>query len=216
MKEYPKIETLLDRDEKTFKVIPGKWRTPEFEYLATNLWTFTEKVDGTNIRVMWNGRTVGLLGHPVLTFGGKTNDAQIPPFLLKRLGELFAAELMVKTFPDSIGSIICLYGEGYGARIQKGGGLYKSDGVDFVLFDVWIDGWWLERKNVEDVASKLDVKCVPIVREGTLLDAIRIVQSGFTSTWGDFKAEGLVVFPKTMLFTRKGARVIGKIKPKDF
>jgi len=51
MKEYHKIETLLDRDEK-FKVIQGKWRLPEFEYLQDNQWMFTEKVDGTNIRIM--------------------------------------------------------------------------------------------------------------------------------------------------------------------
>jgi len=40
-------------------------------------------------------------------------------------------------------------------KIQKGGGNYIADGVDFVLFDVWINGIWLERENVEDIAEKL-------------------------------------------------------------
>lgn len=54
MIEYPKIETLFDRDEVTHKVIVGKWRLPEFEYLQNNNWSFTEKIDGTNVRVMWD------------------------------------------------------------------------------------------------------------------------------------------------------------------
>lgn len=27
----------------------------EFDYLKDNTWIFTEKVDGTNIRIMWDG-----------------------------------------------------------------------------------------------------------------------------------------------------------------
>ena len=44
-------------------------------------WEFTEKVDGTNIRVHWDGHTV--------EFGGRTDKAQIPKPLLERLETLF-------------------------------------------------------------------------------------------------------------------------------
>ena len=34
--------------------------------------------------------------------------------------------------------------------------------------------------------------------------------------WGDFIAEGIVARPKVTLFTRKGERLITKIKHRDF
>lgn len=204
MKEYHKIETLLDRDEK-FKVIEGKWRLPEFEYLKDCQWEFTEKVDGTNIRIMWeNGK---------LTFGGKTDNAQMPTFLMGRLQSLFSEAKFAEVFPDGIA---CLFGEGYGAKIQKGGGNYNPAGCDFVLFDVKVGEWWLARKDVADVASKFGITVVPTIGIGTLSEAINKTKVGFNSQWGNFQAEGIVVRPTVELFMRSGQRLIGKIKAKDF
>lgn len=205
MKEYHKIETLLDRDEK-FKVIKWNWRLPGFKYLKNNEWLWTEKIDGTNIRVMW----VPEVG---IKFGGKTDNAQIPPFLIKRLEELFTNDKLRQIFPDAS---VCLYGEGYGARIQKGGGNYIPNGVDFILIDVKIGDWWLERENIEDIAGKLGIKVVPIIGKGNLIAAIEETQKGCYSTFGQFIAEGIVVRPSVDLFTRKGERLLGKIKTKDF
>jgi hypothetical protein len=111
-----------------------------------------------------------------------------------------------------------LYGEGYGARIQKGGGNYKPDGVDFVLFDVQVGDWWLRREDAEDVDANLGLRVVPIVGGGTLHQAAEWVgeRGGFTSQWGDFLAEGLVLRPTVELKTRSGQRIITKIKAKDF
>lgn len=205
MKEYPKIETLLNRDEKTFKVKLGEWRLSEFEYLKDNQWEFTEKVDGTNIRVMWDGL--------MRKWGGKSDNAQIPAFLITKLEELFPEPKLAEIFGQES---VCLYGEGYGARIQKGGGNYKSDGVDFVLFDVKVGDWWLQRKDVADVAQKLSISVVPTIGQGTLGQAIERTIVGFTSQWGKFNAEGIVVRPTTELQTRSGHRIIGKIKYRDF
>jgi len=204
MKEYHKIETLLDRDEK-FKVIKDKWRLPEFQYLRNNDWLWTEKIDGTNIRVMWMPE-VGI------KFAGKTDNAQMPPFLLNKLQDLFTKEKMQTVFPDAH---VCLYGEGFGAKIQSGG-KYIPNGCDFILFDVKVEEWWLERLNIEDIATKLDIKIVPIVGTGTLNDAIEKTRCGFNSVFGSFQAEGLVVRPPVTLFTRKGEKLLGKIKEKDF
>jgi len=204
MKEYHKIETLLNRDEKTFKVKLYEWRLSEFEYLKDCQWFFTEKVDGTNIRVMWTGSKV--------EFGGKTDNAQIPATLVVKLQELFPVSKFQGVFPDPI----CLYGEGYGAKIQKGGGNYIPTGVDFVLFDIKIGDWWLQRKDIDDIAQKLGVKIVPTIGAGTLFQAIETTQRGFNSQWGNFGAEGIVVRPSVELNTRSGHRIIGKIKTKDF
>lgn len=209
MEKYPKIETLLNRDMQTFGVIDGAWRLPEFEYLRDNVWVFTEKIDGTNIRVGWQPKENG---EYELRFGGRTDNAQIPTFLLNHLQDLFSEFDWGADFPDGV----VLYGEGYGAKIQKGGGNYISNGVDFALFDVKIGEWWLRRDDVEGVASKLGIKCVPIVDEGILREAIRVVQNGLGSTYGDFPMEGLVVKPAVDLYARSGRRLVGKIKREDF
>jgi hypothetical protein len=216
MKEYHKIQTIFKRDmtQKKAPLILGEYSLPEFEYLKDNLWVFTEKVDGTCIRVMWDGEKV--------TFGGKTDNAQMPVFLLYKLQELFEGDEkryhFVKQFGVSADDPVqvCLYGEGYGARIQKGGGNYIPDGVSFVLFDVKIGEWWLQRADIEEIAHTFDLKIVPVIGEGTLSDAVEFAKKGFPSQWGDFLAEGIVLRPKTELRTRAGHRIITKIKHRDF
>lgn len=217
MNEYHKIQTVFKRDMATKHktLLEGQWALPEFEYLANNRWTFTEKVDGTNIRVMLpdyreEGKQFGV------TFGGKTDRAQIPATLVRRLEERFhddeARVKLAEIFPEGNA---CLYGEGYGAKIKKGGGNYRQD-QDFVLFDVRVGEWWLQRPDVEDVAAKLGIDVAPVIGEGTLYDAIAWAKRGIHSTWGDFKAEGIVARPKTELFSRSGHRLITKIKCRDF
>jgi len=203
MNPYHKIKTVWERDpDNKFKtLIEGKWSAPEFKYLADLSWVFTEKVDGTNIRL-----SIG----EVNVIGGRTDNAQIPTFLLKTLNDI-GDKAKTTDLP-----LMTLYGEGYGARIQKGGGNYISDGVDFVLFDVRCGNVWLERENVQDIAGKLDIKVVPIIGVGTLNEAIRITREGFNSTWGPFPAEGLVMRPTIELLDRQSKRIIGKIKTKDF
>lgn len=208
MIEYHKIQSVYMRDpatkHRTF--ITGEWAMPEFGYLANNEWIWTEKVDGTNIRVRSYADRV--------EFGGRTDDAQIPTFLLSRLQSMFQAELFREKLPE-VGEII-LFGEGYGAKIQKGGGNYKADGCDFVLFDVMVGGMYLERANVEDIADKLGIRAVPIVGKGTLAEGIEATKAGLLSTWGTFKAEGLVMRTAVELVTRRGARIITKVKTRDF
>ena len=212
MKEYHKIKTVYNRDpENKYKtLLIGEFATPEFEYLANNEWIFTEKVDGTNIRVMFNGESI--------TFGGKTARAQIPADLVNKLSERFLPQLSIfqNTFDCSeAGSVeVCFYGEGYGPKIQKGG-KYRED-QDFVLFDVKIGNWWLQRKDVEDIAENFLLDVVPIIGVGTLHEMVDITRGGFNSNWGNFTAEGIVARPSVELKARSGERIITKIKYKDF
>lgn len=205
MKEYHKIQGLYKRDEKTHKFIIGDYSMPEFQLLKDIEWEFTEKVDGTNIRIIWDTKKVRI--------NGKTDNASIPSFLINKLNERFDEEKFRYYFPETS---VTLYGEGYGAKIQKGGGNYIKDGTDFVLFDVFIDDIWLERKNVEDISKKLNIKTVPIIGRGNLDDAENIVKSDLKSIWGDFYAEGIVTRPVVELRTRRGDRIITKIKRKDY
>lgn len=215
MKEYHKIQTVYLRDPETnFKrLLMGEYALPAFEYLAKNKWVFTEKVDGTNIRVMCsnyqeNGKTYGVM------FGGKTDAAQIPAKLVSRLEELFHADEQRVRLAEMFPSGACLYGEGYGAKIQSGGN-YRPD-QSFVLFDVKVGDWWLERHNIEDVAGKLGLEIAPIIGDGTLDEMVEMTRAGFHSTWGPFTAEGIVARPSCELVTRNGHRIITKIKHADF
>jgi len=209
MNEYHKILTVYKRDPETkYKtLVEGFFACPEFRFLADNEWIWTEKVDGTNIRVMWDGENI--------TFGGKTDRAQIPSDLVNRLNERFLSQ---KNNFESFNGPACLYGEGYGPKIQKGGGNYRGD-QDFVLFDVKIGSWWLKRKDVEDIASLLGLDIVPEIGKGTLTEMVEMVKGGFVSTWAHttaFMAEGIVARPAVELKARNGQRIITKIKHNDF
>lgn len=211
MRKYHKIQTIFKRDiENKGKIIEGEFSLPEIEYLKDAKWVFTEKVDGTNIRIIWNGENV--------VFGGRTDNAQIPVFLFYKLQELFEGTAKKKLFKDVFGAEgqVCLYGEGYGNKIQKVGKRYNSEGVDFILFDVKIGDWWLIRKDVEDIANKFNLKVVPIIGEGTIDDMVNLCRKGFKSKLANLTAEGIVAKPKVELFNRKGERIITKLKHKDF
>ena len=203
MKKYHKINSIFKRDEKGN--FTEEYSMPEFEYLKDNKWVFTEKIDGTNVRVMWDENKV--------SFGGKTDNAQMPVFLFEKLQEIFTAEKLKGVFNEDV---VCLYGEGFGARIQKGGGNYIKDGVDFILIDVKIGEWWLKRESIEEIAEKLGIRIVRVVGSGTLQEAIDLTKSGFNSEFGNFIAEGLVLKPEVELSARNGKRIITKIKHKDF
>ena len=211
MKTYEKIETVYARDiEGTKKLIPGKYRNETVEFLKDCRWLWTEKVDGTNIRVCWDGHTV--------TFGGRTEKAQIPAPLVNRLNALFGGEENAQVFEQMFGEKeTVLFGEGYGAKIQKGGGNYIPDGVDFILFDVLYGDHYQAREWVERTAAAFGLKVVPVVGTGTIEEAVRYVQGHPVSTISAMpqEMEGIVCRPAVELRDRCGERVIVKIKWND-
>lgn len=209
MKEYHKIETLFKRDPKTKKLIVGEYTNETVEYLKDNVWQFTEKVDGTNIRVYWDGHKV--------SFGGRTDNAMIPAHLINKLNDLFSGEVNEQLFEQKFGDTpIELFGEGYGPKIQSGGA-YRDD-VDFILFDVMINDTYLKRESVEDIANYFGINVVPVLLEGTIQDGIDYVMNNLKSTIAVNGAdlEGVVGRPKVEVLDRLGRRAIVKIKRKDF
>lgn len=221
--EYPKIDTLYERDERHF-VIVGKLKRPEFGNI--NTWTVTEKLNGRNTRVsLFNNGIDG-----VIDYGGKTDEAEMPGELLEYLRKTFTVEKMKSAFwidPLKIPNRVTIYGEGYGPRMTPGSGAYRKD-VSFRLFDCLVDTWWLERPNLENVAEKLGIRCVPILGVirylPTTADEIEclfrdnrdrlvaIEEGGLES----MIPEGVVAKSDPILFNRKGERVMWKLKIKDF
>ena len=228
MKTYPKIQSIFKRDPKTnySTFLEGEYSRPEFEYLQNNIWEWTEKINGTNIRVLIGGdkpKDKSRTGHISVDFKGRTDNAQIPIFLLDKLKEIFYDKNrmndMYKIFDfTEEGGTVCLYGEGYGARINKGG-VYIPEGVDFILFDIKIGNFWLKREDIEKIAQDLQLQVVPIVCVGTLHYAIDLIKSKkllsrFISD--NILMEGIVGKPNIELKDRMGRRIIIKIKHKDY
>lgn len=208
MREYHKIETIFERDMNgSKKLIEGKFRNETIEFLANNKWVFTEKIDGTNIRIHWDGHKI--------TFGGRTERAQIPSHLVNKLSEIFLNNETEELFEQKFGEReVILFGEGYGVKIQNGGA-YRSD-VGFILFDVMIGDYYQSRENVEGIAKCFGLEIVPIIMCGTIQAAVEFVKTKPTSTIGTAKMEGLVGRPAVEMKDRCGNRVIVKIKACDF
>lgn len=205
---YHKIETLFNRStEGSKKLIEGDWRNDTVKYLKDQTWQFTEKIDGTNIRIIWDGHKV--------TFGGRTERAAIPAHLMNKLLEIFGGSEVEELFEQKFGEReVILFGEGYGYKIQNGG-LYRPD-VSFILFDVMIHGNYQSRETVEAIAKSFGCEVVPIIFEGTLQEGIDYVKTKPVSTIGTHPMEGLVARPKVELQDRCGNRMIVKIKVNDF
>lgn len=204
--EYHKIKAVFARDEQTKKTVEGKYRS-EIKYLANNVWQFTEKIDGMNIRIYWDGHRV--------SFYGRTNNAQIPSALANKLSNLFLGEANEQLFEQRFGETeVILFGEGYGEKIQSGGAYKKEQ--DFILFDVMVNGKYQQREDVEDIAKYFGLDTVPIIFEGTLQEAVNYVKTKPKSKIGTADSEGLVGRPKVELSDANGERVITKIKVRDF
>lgn len=213
--EYPKVNTVFKRDEEGL-IIPSEYTTPEFKYLENNRFECTEKIDGTNIRIEVKETTI--------TFKGRTEKAVIPEHLLNFLQDSFTPEVVFKalgTTPEigiNPATTVTIFGEGYGAKIQRGGN-YLGNKVGFILFDIRVDSWWLKREDCENIAIALGCPIVPIIGYMTLIEAIDFVKKGFKSTIAenkDYDAEGLVLRTPDGLRFRDGQRIIMKLKTCDF
>ena len=215
---YPKIETLYKRDPETHKVLTDQLRCPEFGLISN--WLYTEKIDGMNVRVC-------LYPDGNIAYFGRTNNAQLHPNLTAYLERTFTVDKMRAAFEQNERGwwpIVTVYGEGYGPKIQSGG-KYRDD-VAVRLFDVKIDEWWLNWADVADVAQKLGVLTVPVLRYtdwqptclGELDDLFlggSIVASGDKGIL-DVSPEGIVARTDPLLFDWRGRRVMWKLKRKDF
>lgn len=213
--EYHKIDTVYARDRRG-KIVEGTYATNTLAYLADRPWLWTEKVDGTNVRLHYDGSAT-FRGNEHAYVYGRTDNAQLAPHLLRELVDLAQNLQFESVFGVGPDVDVTLYGEGYGVKIGPNGRAYDAEHARFVLFDVRIGPWWLERDNVENVAEKLALDVVPVVGTGTLPEAVELVRAGFTSQrWSGVRAEGLVLKPTVELCDRGGTRVVTKIKHRDF
>ena len=213
--KYPKIQTYWKRDDNGVIV-------RDFDNLANpafglvNKWVITEKIDGTNTRIMKRDDKI--------IFGGRNHDETSkkfgqPPKLMKYLRETFTIELLTEVFGDAN---VTLFGEGYGAGIQKGGGAYRAD-ASFILFDVIIHDitkdWWMEREKVNEMAKSLGIVSVPIGDRAYTFEEIEkmVMQHPMSEITIEKKiSEGYVCRTEPLLFDRRGHLLMFKLKVRDY
>jgi hypothetical protein len=216
--EYPKTENLYARDPESHVCGPEYgFRMREIGLVST--WLVLEKVDGMNMRVVFEPGE----DEPVKILG-RTDRAQIPGDLRASIESWATFDALASTFLDlgetksaplcdvTVGPAkVILYGEGYGAGIQSGGH-YRPD-KGFILFDVVVDGTWLAWDNVVDVAAKLGIERVPVLARGVDLETAKTYVS--TSHLTDGPVEGIIGRTDPYLFTGRGQRVAFKFKGRD-
>ena len=199
----------------------GEWSSPTYDE-ADQLMFPPNQMKGAEFHVYYKG---------------KTDNANIHPNLMKHLQETYPTDkvlaalglkrfIPVEEFADhkwqtyqDIPRLYTIYGEGYGAKIQKAGGNYLSQSNGFAVFDVKVDDIYLLCSVRDEIAAKLGAPIVPFIGMMTLDEAIQYVRTGFKSRIAenkDFMAEGLVIRNELGLRTRRGERIITKLKTCDF
>lgn len=229
--EYGKTENLFNRDPATHKLIVGDLRCAEFGQIKH--WLVTEKIDGTNMRVVYSP------DEQRVEIRGRSDNAQIHGDLMKFMQDTFTLEKMNAQFYDFMegdgreNSSVTIYGEGYGPGIQKGGGDYAPAKV-FRMFDVmyhWrgmgyegngLDSWAMW-ETVQMIAEGLNVETVPVLMRNVGLDeVVDLVMSELTSETAlldnmrpDVIAEGVIARTDPYLFNHRGSPIKFKLKGKD-
>lgn len=203
--KYHKIKAPFERNAET-KKLTDVCILDEFGYLAGLDWIWTEKVDGTNIRIYWDGYQLSL--------HGRNDNSQIPAEFIEYYYQTFIYSGLDKIIEQEFGEReVIFFGEGFGGKIQNGS---KYGKTRFILFDVMVDGYYSDRSCVEYYAKQFNLECVPTVLVGTLQDAIDYIKTCPKSTLGDLAMEGVVGTPIYPLYTKFRERIITKVKVNDF
>lgn len=165
MKEYQKIETLYKFDNET-KRFRKEFYNPIVEYLKDCKWIGTEKIDGTNVRVLWNGHN--------FEFGGRTDKAVLPKELQELLKNTFNYDMEVM-FEQKFGDKeVLLFMEGYAGKIQNGA--YKGS-EKVIGFDIMVNSIYLDKKVSEQIFEELGIKFVPVIEFNNLQECIDFVKN---------------------------------------
>lgn len=205
---YPKMQSLWKRDMNNDGVIiEGSYSKDEFRNIV--YWDISEKIDGTNIRIIYDSK------NKTLEFRGRTDKAIIPTKLLDYLNKQFKIIKFQKVFKGENIQVI-LFGEGYGGYIQHGNN-YRKD-ISFILFDVWISGWWLKPIDVENIAIQLGIDYVPPLGYHTIPEIINLIKSNPKSNLAneDIIIEGIVARSLPLVLFRNGNPLMFKLKVKDY
>ena len=210
MTQYPKMQSLYMREDKGNKkgnLLLGQFVNDEVQIIK--FWTVTEKMDGTNIRIIIDAINKDI------QIKGRTDRSNLPSFIMDYLTNLVDSRAS-GLFADFEGKEVVLYGECIGNKINKN--IYKLEGQDFILFDVKVNGMWLKIENMNEIAVKHSFKYIEILGHVfNSQDAVEYVEKDVQSKYSD-KAiiEGVVCRSSPTMLYRNGDPIYFKLKRKDF
>jgi len=217
MKSYHSIETVFTRNKQTNVLDFGTIRNSVNEFIPE--WAVSEKIDGTNIRVI-----VTLAG---VEIRGRTDNANIHPELIKTVEALFDHSTLIAYFTEYRGKelpeawSVTFYGEGYGAGIQKGG-CYSAT-KKFRCFDLLLgESWWTADTEMRRICADLRIPTAPWLGITTVIPQTRdellaLFPDGdsqvaiFDNGTAGVLPEGVVAKPLVPLFDTHGDRVMWKL-----
>lgn len=222
MKPYHSIETVFVRNKETNVLDFTKIRNETHAFIPR--WILTEKIDGTNVRVV-----VTLSG---IEIKGRTDNATLHPELVAEVTGLFDHGKLLEYFTNYRGKelhpnwSVTFYGEGYGAGIQKGG--VYSQTKRFRCFDVLLgESWWTTHDQAFAICMGLNIPFVPDLGESISIPQTRdellsrfLDGESQVALWDSGKErvlpEGVVAKPPVVLFDAHGDRVMWKLTFREF
>lgn len=210
METYHKIDTLFTFNTETKRYDPVYFNKIA-AYLQRADWLCTEKVDGTNMRVEWDGHRV--------SWNGATDKSELTPEMQELMQSTFGESEIIfeQTFG---GKPVMLFMECYGGKIQ--GGAYGGK-ERLIGFDVKVNGIYLDRTIIKDIFAKFGVPVVNtfVAKLNELIASMahqimaNKVPTSPLCEKGKTPIEGYVCTPIVRLYDHQGNRVIVKVKYRD-
>ena len=210
--EYQKIPVLYEFDGVN-RVYTNEIADPNVKYLLSLPWLVSEKYDGMNIRVHYDG-------HSVECFG-RTDRAIIPLEVNNLLTSKFddSEVIFEQLFPNV--SDVTLFMEAYGGKVQGAKDRKWYGGIDESLigYDVRIGGRYLDRRDIKRIFDAFGIKTVEFFVLPNLEEAIKHVKESAKAQASDPSIpyfEGYVCTPELPLLDQYGHRIIVKVKTEAF
>ena len=208
---YSKIPALYKRDgDNPRSVLVGIYKDRHVEALANYpVWTVTEKLDGANTRLHWNGTEVRVGSRRTWQHQANIVDAieAAHPHLEAMFEQNFEGDDVDVT----------VYGEAIGAGVQKGGAY--GDKIRFVAFDVTVGGRYLKNRDARDVVWQLGLDFVEARGRLVSVTDVWAEMSGGGdlpySTYRERQPEGYVLRTVPEMYKANGDRIMVKLTYRD-
>lgn len=165
-----------------------------------------EKIHGTSAHITFEEGRIKYMS------GGSKHETFV---------KLFDEDNLLKVYKEQFDSKVIIYGEAYGGKTQGMSNTYGKE-PKFIVFDVMIDGIWLDVPNAEDVTKKFGLEFVDYKKVKTtikMLDKqkdLNSVQAVRNAMGNGHLREGVVLRPLIEVIKSNGRRVISKHKRDEF
>ena len=167
--EYPKIHNVYKFDESN-KEFTRTFYDAEVEYLKDLKRLATEKYDGMNIRVYYDGYSV--------SWYGRGSRSKLPDEVNDLLKKYFVDTTII--FEQHFGDCeVELFLECYGGKINGSKKRGRYGGIDETLIglDVMINQVFLDRTKIDSIFEIFGIKSVQLIEFNNLEETMKYVEN---------------------------------------